>query len=450
MAVLTLSPDEMAMLDGSAGEAVALAMRLVVGVARANGAERLLTVGSVHVDGCLYHGQAGLDLAERLVDLDGKVAVRTTLNVGSLDLLHPGLVRADAGLADGGRRLMDAYLALGCEPTWTCAPYQVASSVGHRPAFGSHVAWAESNAIAFVNSVLGARTDRYGDFLDIAAALTGRVPAAGLHLDAERQPVLVLDCSAVAPELWQQDTAWAALGAVLGEVAGTRVAALTGLPGSLDDPALAEVTEDRLKALGATAASAGGVALFHVVGVTPEARQSHNLGSGTVADRTSQHSGSTSFTASVGNLPVHRVTTADLRAARDRLSTATDDRLDAVSVGTPHFSVAEFAALAREVGDGQRFVVPFFVSTSRAVLAEATRLGHVAPIEAAGARIVTDTCTYVTPVLDPAVRTVMTSSGKWAWYAPGNLGIDTVLGTLAECVASARAGKVVRDDRLWD
>jgi predicted aconitase len=446
MAGLSLTPDEQAMLDGSAGEAVALAMRLVVGVARANGAERLLPVESVHVDGCLYHGQAGLDLAERLVDLGGRVAVRTTLNVGSLDLLHPGLVRAGAGLADGGRRLMDAYLALGCEPTWTCAPYQTAGSSGHRPAFGSHVAWAESNAIVFVNSVLGARTDRYGDFLDIAAALTGRVPEAGLHLDVERQPVLVLDCSAVAAELWQQDTAWAALGAVLGAVAGTRVAAIIGLHGSLDEG----VTEDRLKALGATAASAGGVALFHVVGVTPEAKQFHGAGCETVADRTVQHSGSTNFTASVANLPVHSVTSADLRAARDRLSTAGDDSLDAVSLGTPHFSVAEFAALAREVGDGQRFVVPFFVSTSRAVLAEATRLGHVAPLEAAGARIVTDTCTYVTPVLDPGVRTVMTSSGKWAWYAPGNLGIDTVLGTIAECVASARVGKVVRDDRLWD
>ncbi|WP_316959688.1 aconitase X [Streptomyces sp. TRM68367] len=126
------------------------------------------------------------------------MAVRTTLNVGSLDLLHPGLVRGDAALADGARRLMDAYVALGCEPTWSCAPYQLS----HRPAFGAHVAWAESNAIAFVNSVLGTRTDRYGDFVDIAAALTGRVPASGLHLDSERR--LVLDCSAIREDLWER------------------------------------------------------------------------------------------------------------------------------------------------------------------------------------------------------------------------------------------------------
>jgi predicted aconitase len=423
---LTLSAEEQGMLAGERGEAVAMAMRLVVGVARANGAPRLLPVASVHVDGCLYHGRAGLDFAERLVELGGSVAVRTTLNVGSLDLLHPGLVRAEGELATGGRRLMDAYVALGCESTWSCAPYQLS----HRPATGTHVAWAESNAIAFVNSVLGARTDRYGDFLDIAAALTGRVPDAGLHRDEHRRAELVLDCSALPRPLLDDDTAWAALGALLGEVAGTRVAALVGLPGDLADDG---TTEDRLKGLGATAASAGGVALFHVVGVTPEAP---DLAS--VADP---------------DTPVHRVDVDALRAARDRLTTAATDqgRLDAVSLGTPHFSVSEFAALARAVGDGPPFAagVDVYVSTSRAVLAEATRLGYVAPVTAAGARVLTDTCTYVTPVLSSDVRTVMTNSGKWAWYAPGNLGIDTVLGSLADCVASARAGKVVRDGALW-
>lgn len=422
--LLALTADEQSMLDGDRGPAVAMAMRLVTGVARANGAVRLLPIESVHVDGCLYHGRAGLDFAERLVELGGRVAVRTTLNVGSLDLLHPGLVRAGDGLASAGRRLMDAYVALGCESTWSCAPYQLS----HRPATGTHVAWAESNAIAFVNSVLGARTDRYGDFLDIAAALTGRVPDAGLHQDHARRAELVLDCSDLPHRLLAEDTAWAALGALLGEVAGTRVAALVGLPGDLGDDG---TTEDRLKALGATAASAGGVALFHVVGVTPEAPDLQS-----VADP---------------GCPVHVVSTADLRTARDRLSTATGDRLDAVSLGTPHFSVTEFAELARVIGSGPAFSdeVDVYVSTSRAVLAEATRLGHLAPVEAAGARIVTDTCTYVTPVLAPGTKTVMTNSGKWAWYAPANLGVDTVLGTLAECVASARAGKVVRDDRLW-
>jgi predicted aconitase len=426
---IALEPEERAMADGGQGPAVALAMRVVLAVARAVGARRLRPIESAHVDSCLYHARAGLDFARRLVDLGGRVSVRTTLNVGSLDLLHPHTVRADPVLRDAGRALMDAYVALGCEQTWTCAPYQLS----HRPAAGSHVAWAESNAIAFVNSVLGARSDRYGDFVDIAAAITGRVPDTGLHTDAARRATLLLDCSAVPAGVWRSEAAWAALGAVLGDAARSRVAALTGLPGDLSDGGL---TEDRLKAVAATAASAGGVAMFHVVGVTPEAPELAAVLDPGLSERA---------------VPVLPVTAAILRAARDRLSTATGDRLDAVSLGTPHFSVTEFAALAGLLASGVPFhpSVDVVVSTSRAVLAEAERSGYAAALRAAGGRIVTDTCTYVTPVLDPACRVVMTDSGKWAWYAPGNLGVDVVLGSLADCVASARAGRAVRDESGW-
>jgi predicted aconitase len=421
---LELTAEELGMLAGEQGPAIALCMRILVGVARANQAPALVAIESAHADGCLFHGIAGLDFTEHLVALGGRVRVRTTLNVGTLDLLHPALVRGGPELTSNGRRLMEAHIALGCEATWSCAPYQT----GHRPAFGAQVAWAESNAIAFVNSVLGARTDRYGDFLDLAAAVTGRAPLAGLHLDAARRASMVVDFSGVSPALLAQEVAWPVIGALLGERAGTRVAALTGLPGDLTDGG---ATEDRLKALGATAASSGGVALFHVVGVTPEA-QTLEAVAAAVTER----------------VPVLN---EDLRAARDRLTTATGDSLDAVSLGTPHFSVGEFAALAEHLGDGPRFCddIDVYVSTSRGVLAEAERLGYADTVRAAGGRILTDTCTYVTPVLRPSVRTVMTNSGKWAWYAPGNLGIDTVLGSMAECVASARAGRVVRDERLW-
>ena len=183
MKKLILTELEQAMLSGEHGPAIAMCMRLIVGVAKANQATRLIEIESAHADGCLYHGIAGLEYTEKLVELGGKVKVRTTTNVSSLDLLHPDLVHADATLATNGRRLMDAHLALGCEATWTCAPYQT----GHRPAFGTQIAWAESNAIVFANSVLGARTDRYGDFLDISAAIVGRVPFAGLHTDEGRK-----------------------------------------------------------------------------------------------------------------------------------------------------------------------------------------------------------------------------------------------------------------------
>lgn len=410
------------LLAGGDGPAAALAMRVIDAVARSTGTTRYRFIDSAHVDGCLYHGRAGLDFAQRLVGLGGRIAVRTTLNVGSLDLRDPAVVRADPGLREAGHALMQAYADLGCEQTWTCAPYQIT----HRPARGTHVAWAESNAIAFVNSVLGARTDRYGDFLDIAAAITGVVPDSGLHTDQARRPVLAIDCGEIPRHVFDSEVAWAALGALLGDLAGTRVAALTGLPG---DPKDGGTTEDQLKAMAATAASAGGVALFHVVGITPEARDGIDL----------------------AGLPTTTITAAMLRRARDRLTTARTDRLDAVSLGTPHFSVSEFARLATYLGDGAAFhpAVEVYVSTSRAVLAEAEARGHVAALRAAGGRIVTDTCTYVTPVLSPTARAVMTNSGKWAWYAPGNLGVDVAIGTMADCVASARAGRIVRDDADW-
>jgi predicted aconitase len=411
--MLALTAEEQRMLDGDAGPAVAMAMRIVTGLGRVVGAERLVEIGSAHIDGCLHHGQAGVDFAERLVELGGAVAVPTTLNVGSLDLLHPELVRTDAATSSAARRLMDAYRALGAWPTWTCAPYQA----GHRPKLGEHVAWAESNAIVFVNSVLGARSDRYGDFLDICAALTGRAPYAGLHLDAHRRGEVVFDLRGLPDAVLGSDLLYPVLGHLVGARAQTRVPVIVGLP--------ADAGEDDLKALGATAASSGGVALFHAVGVTPEAPTLEAALHGGPAEEQ------------------HVVTAEDLRGSRAALCTAAPGaRLDAVSLGTPHFSVAEFAQLAAALGGGEGFAsgVDFYVSTSRDVLARAR--ANVEACEAAGVTIVVDTCTYVTPILEPGTRVVATSSGKWAWYAPANLGVDVVLGSIDECVAWARAGRV--------
>lgn len=154
---------------------------------------------------------------------------------------------------------MDAYVRIGCWPTWTCAPYQLPG----RPLFGEQVAWAESNAIVFINSVVGARTERYGDFIDICAAITGRVPEHGLHLTENRRAEVVFDVSDLSPRSVATDLFWALLGYVVGARAGNLVPAVVGAP--------TDVSEDALKAFGAAAASSGAVALFHIVGVTPEA-----------------------------------------------------------------------------------------------------------------------------------------------------------------------------------
>jgi len=405
------------LLGGEHGEAAAVAMRLIVRVARAVGAPRLIDVTSAHIDSCLYHGQAGLDFAERLASAGGRFVVPATLNVSSLDLLHPGLFRGDEELADHGRRLMEAYVAMGGRPTWTCAPYQAT-----RPAFGEHVAWAESNAIVFANSVLGARTDRYGDFIDACAALTGRVPEAGLHVDANRRARAVFRLDGVSDRLLDSEVIYAVLGHLVGHRTGTLVPAIVGLPPG--------APEDGLQALGAAAASSGGVALFHAVGRTPEAGSLEEALAGGEPD-----------------LDVV-VDTPALRAAYDDLSTRFDGPLGAVSVGTPHASVEELSRLAGLL-DERQTAVDFFVNTSREALARAAAAGSVASLRRSGVEIVTDTCTYITPILRDTGGVMMTNSGKWAYYAPGNLGVEVAFGSLEDCVESAVHGRIIRDEGLW-
>jgi predicted aconitase len=401
MPTLHLTADEEAMLGGRDGDGVALAMRVIVGQARISDAPRLVEITSAHVDSCLYHGQVSLDFAHRLVDLGARVRVPTTLNVGSTDLIHPGLVR-DHDLAAAGRELMTAYVDLGCTPTFTCAPYQLPN----RPAPGEHIAWAESNAIVFANSVLGARTDRYGDFLDICAAITGRAPYAGLQTPEARRGTVVFDCRPLGEF---SDLTYPLLGHYIGSVVGAEIPVLLGLP--------VDVTEDDLKALGAAAASAGGVALFHAVGVTPEAP------------------------TTVDGLPVRVVDPETLQRVRRELSTVASE-LDAVSIGTPHASYAECVRLSELVA-GPPLKLPFYLSTARATRERLADNGVLQVLEAAGVTIVVGTCTYVTAILSPTWKYVMTNSGKWAHYAPGNINVSAILGSLTECVASARAGHVV-------
>lgn len=419
---LQLSDEELALLNGAGSPATALAMRIICTLAEISGAERLVPVTSAHIDSCLYHGPAGLDFAERLVEGHGRVAVPTTLNVAALDLLHPELVRLDPDTRAQARRLMDAYVELGAQPTFTCAPYQLPA----RPGLGEHIAWAESNAIVFANSVLGARTGRYGDFTDICAALTGRVPLAGLHTDEGRRATIVFELDAALRRRLETgrpgEELYGLVGTIVGERSGGLVPAVDGLP--------LDTTEDELKALGAATASSGGVALCHVVGVTPEAP--------------------TLDAACGGRPPLRRVTvgSAQLAEAWAALSTAPEDApLTAVSVGTPHFSVAEFERLAALLaGRSVHHAVALYVSSGRQVLGQIEQAGLAQRLVSAGVTLVADTCTYITPILDASpAGAVMTNSAKWAWYAPANIGVEVVYGSLAECVESAVSGKVKRE-----
>ena len=247
------------MLTGEAGEAVRIAMRIVARLAPLYGATSLLPITRAHIDGCIYQGEAGLAFAERLADLGGRVRVPTTLNVVSLDLRHWRQLGLDAEYAGKAHRLGQAYVRMGAQPTFTCAPYQTVAV----PAFGEQIAWAESNAVAYANSVLGARTNRYGDYLDACCALTGRVPAAGLHLDENRRGRVLVRLRGIPSALFGRDDFYPVLGYVLGHLVADEVPVVEGLE--------ARPSEDQLKALAAAAATSGAVALFHLVGITPEA-----------------------------------------------------------------------------------------------------------------------------------------------------------------------------------
>ena len=414
--MITLAEIDRALLAGDHGPAAAFAMQLLVRYGEALGAESFIDVTRAHIDGCLYHGQVSLDFAAHFAGLGGRVRIPATLNVGSMDLIHPELFRGTPSAAADGRRLMELHVALGCTPSFTCAPYQALS----RPVFGEQIAWAESNAIVFANSVIGARTARYGDFIDLAAAMTGRVPYAGLHVPENRRGRIVFHLPEAVSERWSSDAIAVATGVIIGERSGSDIPVIVGLPKSF--------TEDELKALGAVAASTGAVALFHAVGITPEAPD---------------------LATALGNVPADAeisLASADIDAALDRLSTVAENApIGAVCLGTPHFSLTEFRRLMPLLdGFTPAASVALYVNTSRHAHEELGRRGWLAVLEQAGFTLVVDTCTYVTAIMRPFAGAVMTNSGKFAHYAPANLGVEVAFGTLADCLRSAALGRVAR------
>jgi predicted aconitase len=240
---------------------------------------------------------------------------------------------------------------------------------------------------------------------------------------------MVVRLAGVPPALQADDSFYPVLGHLLGELARNRIPVIDGLA--------VQPTEDQLKALGAAAASSGAVALFHIVGVTPEAPTLAAALQGTMPRQTLT------------------VTAADLRRARQSLTTAPEGtaggRLDMVVLGSPHFSLGEFRQLAPLLLGRRRHPdVQFLVTTSRAVALLARQGGWLGALEEFGGRVTVDTCILASPMLPPEVTWLMTNSAKYAYYAPGILAAQVAFGSLADCVDSAVAGRVVRDDTLWE
>jgi len=413
---MRLTDEEQAMLAGDFGPGVQKAMEIVAALGRIYGADDLVPVTSVQVAGVSFKnlGDAGLEFLADWAAQGARVRVPTTLNPAGLDLERWQGLGFDADFAEKQTRVVQAFAAMGIRPTCTCTPYLV----GNRPAYGDHVAWSESSAVSFANSLLGARTNREGGPSALAAAITGRTARYGLHLSSNRRANLVVAvrCPVASP------ADFGALGAMVGRVARNRVLYFRGKhPGipnlfglDLERP---QQVEDSLKALGAALAASGAVALYHVEGVTPEAGEPGIIAPG-----------------------AETLVVESLAGGYAMLDDDAGDEIDLVWIGCPHASLAELAQVV-ELLAGRRVRAALWVTMARELRAEAARAGLVAALEALGGQAVADTCLVVAPVKELGFRRMATPSGKGAYYAPSHSGLVVRYGPLEACVEAAVTGR---------
>lgn len=409
-AALDLTAEDRAMLDGARGEGARQAMRIIRAMAGNQGAARLIDVTRGHIDGCIYASPANLTFAEAMADLGAKVVVPTTMNAISVDHGHWREQGVPPSFGGPAQRLADAYVRMGCQPTFTCAPYLLDDP----PREGEAIAWAESNAVIYANSVLGARTAKHPDFLDLCIALTGRAPLSGVYLDENRVARRVID---VAMPEGADDAVWPLIGWLAGKLAPDRIPLLR-LGGARPGP-------EALKALCAAFGTTSAAPMLHVEAVTPEA---HRLAPD--ADHAA-------------------ITRADMAAGWRALNTG-PEAVELVAIGSPHASMSEARALADALA-GREVAIPTLLTTGRQVIEAARADGTLARLQAAGVQVLPDLCwcSISEPVFPPATRALMTNSGKYAHYGPGLSGREIRFGSLAACTRAALTGRAPHDLPDW-
>jgi len=386
------------MLEGEEGPAIAKSMELLMALGEVFEAERLIPVESAHISGVSYKSlsDAGLEFLEEQAGLGARARVRATLNPSGMDLDRWREMGVPGAFAEKQFKIIHAFERMGVEPTCTCTPYLV----GHVPRPGDQLAWAESSAVAYSNSVLGARTNRESGPTTLASAITGRAALYGYRLEENRLPGKVVEVEA---ELTTR-LDFSALGYLTGELLGSTVPYFKGIK----SPDL-----ESLKALGAACATSGGIALYHIEGVTPE------------APRIPPEASRELERISVGE--------ADLAEVESRLDSEAADPV--VCLGCPHCSLRELREVAGLLR-GKKLRRRLRVFTSRGVYSEADRLGYVGAIERAGGRVLRDTCMVVAPLREMGWGDMATNSCKAAHYA-SSMGFSTRLGTVAELVREA-------------
>ncbi len=398
---MRLTPEEQAMLDGEQGCAARKAMQILTALGKIYGAARLIPVTSVQISGVSYAnlGEAGLQFLSEMAEGGGRARVLTTLNPAGMDIENWQALGISPEFAENQTRVLDAFARMNIITTASCTPYLI----GNTPHFGEHIAWAESSAVCYANSVLGARTNREGGPSALAASLTGRTPAYGYHLDENRQPALTIEVEAALNE----NTDFGALGKVIGDKLqnrqGRRVPFLRGVECA---------SVENLKSFCASVATYGGVAMFHMAGITPEAA------SVTPPEETV------------------RITGDEIRRARESMIDVTSaDEVDFVSLGCPHLSIKEIARIA-ELLAGKQVTREFWITTARPTKNIADMMGYTAVIEAAGAKFAADTCCVVAPI-EGRFHALATDSAKACYYASAKNKFKTVLLPFDEVVAKA-------------
>ncbi len=396
---MELTQQEQAMLGGAEGYAVRKSMEILVALGEIFGAESLIDVGSVQVAGVSYHnlGDAGLEFLNSLA-ADGKVKVLTTLNPAGMDLENWQQLGISPDFADKQNQVIDAFERMGILISCTCTPYLI----GNLPLYGEHVAWSESSAVTFANSVLGARTNREGGPSALAAAFVGKTPCYGLHLDENRVPDIHIQVKAELSKL----SDWGALGYAIGKKAENKIAYITGIK---------TVELDELKSFCASVVTYGAKPLFYMKGVTPGAEAQKQ--------------------------PQETVTIeqSDIQNAYDNINDDVE-AIDFVCVGCPHCSIKEIQEIAGLIeGKKVKEGTELWVATSRTAKQLADKRGYTAAIEAAGGKFACDTCMAVAP-LKGRFKALATTSAKGCFYSRQNL-MKTKMGSMKECVEAAVTGK---------
>lgn len=402
---MKLTDEEKRMLDGERGQPVKMAMEILVAIGEIYGAEKLIPVDSAHIAGLSLksHGIAGMEWVEDIARSGAKVCVPTTLNVVGVDRSR------DLGLPQewctNQMRIEKAYECMGCFGTSSCVPYYQ----GFVPRFGESIAWAESSAVVFTNSVLGARDNREGGPTAMASGLTGRTPYYGMHLDENRRGDVLYKVTAELRDLAD----YGGLGAYVGKRIGTKIPVFDGI----SHPAL-----ENLVSFGAALASSGGVAMFHIVGVTPEAP--------TVA---AAFGGKKNDTVLVGE--------REIEEGKQQLTSARETKVDYVAIGCPHYSLRQLEETAkllhgRKVSKG----VTMWVHTNVAIKGIAKQLGYVQAIEDAGAVVTQDLCTVLSIPEALGFKTLATNSAKMAFYATGGNSLGVWYGAAKRCIDAAVSG----------